>query len=188
MTGGIAASGWRLEGDVRALWFAADATRTASVSDLLPRGYDSYLRVTSVEHWVDVPEDAMLPSLWSLRDVLSAHTTTPEIVWCGLWQGQGAVSHEVLNAASTQLPDGLEMALATGPLSSLRAFSVAASDVDLPVTPTLLWPQDRAWVLNLEHESYDAYLACTLAASRQVQESDVRFDHTSMNFDDSIVF
>jgi hypothetical protein len=114
-----------------------------------------------------------------LYSVLAAQTTTPDVCWLGIWEGWGGLhgpwiaafaqdperpefkkrqeDTERVNAALADLADFVEVAqrfehpgrrylLARAPCSSVR-------DLDCPpldVTPSLVWPEDRAWCVGSE--------------------------------------
>jgi hypothetical protein len=103
-------------------------------------------------------------TLGALCDVLAAHTTTPEVCWfCVLRWSDGGVDPGV--AAPAPPPESASgplvelpwrtYLLLEGPLVAAGGLSVSPTT---PQSPSLFWPDDRAWCVATDVDLDSTYL------------------------------
>ena len=108
--------------------------------------------------WTSPPRSGTLsPNLArALVDVLRAHTTTPERCWFAVWEGWGGFDPRT---PRFELPSRRYF-LATG------AIDAAASSVReawVQQSPSMWWPDDRAWFVATEIDLDSTYVGGTKA-------------------------
>lgn len=121
------------------------------VSAIVPAGFDGYVRV---EHTLpddartDVPEGS-LPRLVAetLVRILAAHTSTPAQCWMAVWNGWGGMPA----APAVVHHPGRDYVLlsAAVPMAS-RPLWLIDGEAWHYQSPSLWWPEDRAWVVATE--------------------------------------
>jgi hypothetical protein len=115
------------------------------------------------------PQKGSLPRdiVESLAAVLARHTATPERCWFAIWDGWGANPTDVLSAPSFHLP-ARDYHLMVGPV----AAAAEGSD-DFPSdlyyqSPSLWWPDDRAWLVASEIDLDSTYIGCSEACRNEI--------------------
>lgn len=103
----------------------------------------------------------------ALAETLRPHTTTPDRCWFAAWEGWGALDdHGVVERV--QLP-GRGYLLASGPIDAATG-SVVEPPFDR--SPSLWWPDDRAWFVATEIDYAWTYVGGTRAAIGAVLADD----------------
>jgi hypothetical protein len=113
----------------------------------------------------DQPNDgSLLPDeCAAVADVLAAHTTTPEICWFCVWEGFGwAELHRMGARAPRVTLEHRNCLLFRGAVRAATAFRSGSAFQ----SPTLWWPDDRAWTVATEIDGYSTYVGTTAAALR----------------------
>ena len=122
--------------------------------------------------WEEVPVHGTLPTrlVWRLTAILAAFTGTPQRCWCAIWDGYGDL---VGLAYDDRLPRlamrARPMLVTCGPLDALRetSFSDAPSDrfrmpdwmtIEQFRSPSLWWPEDRAWCVATDVDLQTTYV------------------------------
>lgn len=129
----------------------------------------------------------------ALTPILERHTGSPKRCWFAEWHGYGDLhpgSHTVLAAtlgepASApgcgfpEPPPGVDMPLLTLPHREYLVYTGAVRDVlefvfhDVFRTPTIWWPEDRAWVVHSEIDLASTYVAGTAGLVARILSDDV---------------
>jgi hypothetical protein len=92
-----------------------------------------------------------------LLSVLSAHTASPARCWFAVWVGLGSLRPE-LRYAPTFAPPHREYALLEGRVDcALENFAEPRSYQ----SPTIWWPDDRAWCVATEVDLNTTYVGCS---------------------------
>jgi len=100
-------------------------------------------------------------TLARLLELLTGATTTPEACWLGFWDGFAGVGAPAgPRVAISERP----LALARGPIGS--AF--AAAGPPLHQSPTLWWPDDRAWCVATEVDFHSTYVGGSAELCRRL--------------------
>jgi hypothetical protein len=96
----------------------------------------------------------------ALADVLAQHTTTPDRCWFCLWEGCGWAELPAPGHGPPRVRlehrDCLLFAGAVGSATAFRSGPWFQS-------PTLWWPDDRAWVVASELDIFSTYIAASVA-------------------------
>jgi hypothetical protein len=92
-------------------------------------------------------------------DVLGRATTTPDDCWFALWEGYGWT--DIDSRAPRVRLENRDCLLFRGPVGAATAFG---SNYGLFQSPTLWWPDDRAWCVASELDIYSTYVAATREA------------------------
>lgn len=114
---------------------------------------------------------------------LAAHTTTPEVCWSALWVGFGGLPERWQAKPSFRLPGrqywlfssavpavvelSVELAVAGWP----EAMATATREMGLVHSPTIWWPDDRAWLVHSEID-YDSTIVAGSPALIRALTSD----------------
>jgi hypothetical protein len=111
--------------------------------------------------WDRQPEEGALPQALVpvLIPVLSRHTATPGLCWFAVWDGWGALEPGVAEAAAFEIPHR-RLFLLTGPITAL------GRSLETPPwwrSPSLWWPDDRAWCVATEIDFETTYVGGTRA-------------------------
>jgi len=115
--------------------------------------------VTSPDFGVGAPPAETPHSvLTAVATVLAQHTATLRQCWFALWDGYGDLQtghnrDNVRGPARLRLPARTYL-LYSGPLSVIAEFATPES----PHSPTLWWPQDRAWFVGSDPDLDSTYL------------------------------
>lgn len=112
-----------------------------------PPGFEAYARV-SLGRAESNEEDpsAEVAILKSVIATLVDHTTTPDVVYVGVWEGWG---YSDPPGARFEIPSRT-YALLSGPAEDVLDPDALGLDTAQPATPHLLWPADRAWFIAWE--------------------------------------
>lgn len=109
--------------------------------------------------WEHQPEEGSLPKelVPVLTPVLARHTATPGRCWFAVWDGWGALEPAVREAPVFEIP-ARRLYLLTGPIQAMRR------SLETPrwwQSPTLWWPDDRAWCVETEVDYMTTYVGGT---------------------------
>jgi hypothetical protein len=143
-------------------WSAA--AEWAGVRMHAARQWESIAEAAAERHgpapWQAEPSRAWCPPevLGPLCETLAQHTSTPELIWYGLWVGFGDVQAVMGRAAHFELP-GREYALMSGPLDA--AGNIVVAPRRLRTGPSMWWPEDRAWCVATEVDYRWTYVGGT---------------------------
>lgn len=118
------------------------------------------------EPWVEPQRGSLRPDeCVAVAEVLARHTTTPDDCWFCVWEGYGS-AWTILNRLAERAPRvGLEhraCLLFRGPVTAAAAFH----EGPWFQSPTLWWPDDRAWCVASELDIYSTYVAAARIAVR----------------------
>lgn len=122
--------------------------------------------------WDQNPKLGTLPLRHTERlcELLASHTRTPELCWFAIWEGYASLPEPVRELDAPRLEmRHREMILLTGPLSALPATSFDEDSyipgwtnrADHYKSPSLWWPQDRAWCVASDVDLQSSYLGAT---------------------------
>jgi hypothetical protein len=135
-------------------------------------------RGTQPELWERAPQRDSLPLRLTrvLCEILANFTRTQERCWCAVWEGYGYMVG--LRSDSTRPRLGMwnrPMIVACGPLSAVPEKSFTDGFADAPEhdtgwesgeryrSPSLWWPDDRAWCVATDVEMQETYLGASAA-------------------------
>jgi hypothetical protein len=107
--------------------------------------------------WDQAPSLGTLPShaADALLRVLMRHTDS-ESFWFGLWYGYGTRAFDIERFPRFRVP-GREYVLLRGPgWGGNESFGLGPNRV----TPSLWWPEDRAWFVTLDPDLDSTYVGC----------------------------
>jgi hypothetical protein len=99
----------------------------------------------------------------AMAEVLARHTSTPERCWFCLWEGYGTAWTTLNDLARVAPRVWLEhraCLLFRGPVSAATTFR----EPPWFQSPTLWWPEDRAWCVASELDIYSTYVAGSTAS------------------------
>jgi hypothetical protein len=102
-----------------------------------------------------------------LASALAACTATPDRCWFGVWEGYGGLPPGVCAAPTFTLPNRTHHLL-TGPVGAVGDLARAASAGRLQ-SPSLWWPQDRAWCVATDVDLKSTYIGGSVSALRHVE-------------------
>lgn len=129
--------------------------------------------------WDRAPQCDSLPLRLTrvLCEVLAEFTCTPERVWCGVWEGYG---YMVGLRSDSTLPRlamrSRPMIVASGPLDAVpeKSFTDGFSDARFESyrSPSLWWPDDRAWCVATDVEMQETYLGASGACVNRLLADD----------------
>ena len=161
---------WQLDDDgyptISVPW--ADVARANGTRANPAMQFRTVMSAPTFEHNIDpqpgvfdaAPQSGSLPAdaVDALVRVLAQHTTTPELCSFAIWEGWGALRADIRSAPSFHLP-ARDYHLLFGPF---RAATESALDVpSADQSPSLWWPQDRAWLVATEIDLDSTYIGCT---------------------------
>jgi hypothetical protein len=114
--------------------------------------------------WLEPERGSLRPDeCAAVAEVLARNTATPDDCWFCIWEGYGWT---VLNRLAANAPrialEHRNCLLFRGPVSAASAFR----SEPWFQSPTLWWPEDRAWCVASELDIYSTYVAATPAAVR----------------------
>jgi hypothetical protein len=106
--------------------------------------------------WDREPEEGSLPQALVpvLTSVLSRHTATPGRCWFAVWEGWGCLEPGARDAPAFEIP-ARRLYLLTGPIAAVRTSLCAPPSWQ---SPTLWWPEDRAWCVETEVDFMSTYV------------------------------
>jgi hypothetical protein len=116
--------------------------------------------------WIEPERGSLRPDeCAAVAEVLARHTASPDVCWFCVWEGYGS-AWTVLNRLSEHahrvVLEHRNCLLFRGPVSAATAFR----SEPWFQSPTLWWPQDRAWVVASELDIYSTYVAASPDAVR----------------------
>jgi hypothetical protein len=119
------------------------------------------------EPWQEPDRGSLLPSeCAAVAEVLSRRTATPECCWFCLWEGYGWPVLRRLDDAPRVPLEHRNCFLFVGPVRNATAFR---SDPWFQ-SPTMWWPDDRAWCVASELDIYSTYVAAPPGAITELSE------------------
>ena len=109
--------------------------------------------------WEREPDGGTLPEALApvLTSVLARHTATQGRCWFAVWEGWGALEPGARDAPVFEIPHR-RLFLLTGPITAVRR------SLETPPwwqSPTLWWPDDRAWCVETEVDFMSTYVGGT---------------------------
>lgn len=109
--------------------------------------------------WDHEPAEGALPQELTpaLASLLARHTATPERCWFAVWDGFGCLDFGADQPPSFEIPHR-RLLLLTGPVTAVLASLCAPPWWQ---SPTLWWPDDRAWCVETEVDMMSTYLGGT---------------------------
>jgi hypothetical protein len=141
-----------------------------------------------IDHGVEydhLPPTGELPDAVAqvVINVLSTHTTTPELCYFAIWDGYG---HLPKTDSTIYIP-GQRMQLYQGPVSA-AGEGVPGADIGIVIRyrPNIWWPADRAWCVATEIDLNSTYIGCDRAAAHDLLASNLEV--AEVNHDDPITF
>ncbi|HJQ54953.1 MAG TPA: hypothetical protein VJ825_14030 [Gemmatimonadaceae bacterium] len=117
--------------------------------------------------WNQQTPTGMMPQeiVAKLAPILSAHTRTPELCWFGVWEGFAILAQRVREAPSFSVPER-NLYLLYGALDDVLD-TLSRSDW-IYRSPTLWWPDDRAWCVVTEIDFTWSYVGGSQACIEQI--------------------
>jgi hypothetical protein len=102
-----------------------------------------------------LPPEAIAP----LSEILTRNTSTPDACWFAVWEGWGANAQraDIVRAPTFTLPNR-RYHLMCGPVS---AAVESVEDAPFSRSPSLWWPDDRAWLVATEVDLHSTYVGCS---------------------------
>jgi hypothetical protein len=147
---------------------AANNRTTAAEMQLLDLPfYPSNSSASREELWDQQPETGNLPREIAARlaAILPSHTLTPELCWFAVWEGFADVRSRMRGAPMFSVPQR-NMFLLDG---SLDDVLTTLSEVDwIYRSPSLWWPDDRAWCVVTEIDFMWSYVGGSPACIEQI--------------------
>jgi hypothetical protein len=133
-------------------------------------GWDPAARPSAPEPWREPDPGSLRPDeCAAVADVLGTYTTTPDDCWFSMWEGYGT-AWTVLNRLAETAPrvalENRRCVLFRGPVSAATAFRTGPWFQ----SPTMWWPEDRAWCVASELDVYSTYVAATPSAIRALAD------------------
>ena len=104
------------------------------------------------------PDDGSLASYIfdDLIEILAAHTATPDHCFIGFWAGRGGLENII--TAHIQMPEREHLVL-SGPIRAAKPDRGGALASE--ISPSLMWPADRAWFLATDVDLGSTYVGGT---------------------------
>ena len=147
--------------------------RWREIAEQTGRTLDARTRYSDLLGWYAKPNSQSPPSPWGLpsegtlqpeecaaaAEVLSRFTTTPNECWFCLWEGYGRWPWMEALAAHTPRVrlENRDCLLFRGPVAAATAFRCET----MLQSPTLWWPEDRAWFVATDLDEYSTYLGAS---------------------------
>jgi hypothetical protein len=109
--------------------------------------------------WDQEPEEGSLPQELApaLVSVLARHTATPQRCWFAVWEGYGCLACGPDDAPAFDIPYRW-LLLLTGPITAALTSLCAPPSWQ---SPSLWWPDDRAWCVQTEVDMVSTYIGGT---------------------------
>jgi hypothetical protein len=120
------------------------------------------------EPWLEPERGSLRPDeCGAVADVLARHTTTPDACWFCVWEGYGwtALVRVAVGAPRVAL-EHRNCLLFRGPVLAATALRSGPWFQ----SPTLWWPEDRAWCVASELDCYSTYVAASASAVRALAD------------------
>ena len=175
---------WRWEPDRRVPW-----RDVAQANGRVPHGAMQWPAITgSLRYihgahqpgiWDHEPEEGSLPEELApvLASVLARHTATPARCWFAVWEGYGCFAFGSEDAPAFDIPHR-RLLLFIGPITAVLGSLCAPPSWQ---SPSLWWPEDRAWCVETEVDMMSTYIGGT----RQCIEGLVAHDDLEATIIDS---
>jgi hypothetical protein len=132
------------------------------------------------------PSNRDLPHamLTALCDVLSPHTTTPDLCYFGVWEGYGWVPRDGSPVAKLEVENRAYLLL-HGPISGADEIGYWMGNNFQPQAPDLLWPADRSWYVAGDTDLDSTYVGGSTGLIGELL-ADVRLEAWSISATDPI--
>lgn len=137
---------------------------------LVPNHYESYRLVepapAGIEDWWGAQREVIA----AIASVGARHTTTPDCVWFGIWEGHGFENRGTEGQLAT-LP---RFALPHRTYYLLSGHASAATAIEEPGgsgrwrPPDLWWPDDRSWFVATDVDFWCNYVAGSVGFTSEV--------------------
>jgi hypothetical protein len=162
-------------------WNASRDVRWREIAAANGRQLHAETRYNELVGWVPDAQHQSPPSPWgqpyrgSLRpsecvavaEVLAGHTTTPDECWFCLWEGYGTpVLNRLAETAPRVMLENRNCLLFRGRVAAASAFR----SEPWFQSPTLWWPEDRAWCVASEVDIFSTYFAGTPESLRALMD------------------
>lgn len=140
--------------------------RQWTVGGLMPKRYESYLRLDAAPSQPEGWWDAQAEIASTVAGVLARFTATPETSWFAIWAGHGFESHALVALPRFALPDRTYYLL-TG-------HTLDVSQIRWPTEPRhwfrpdLWWPEDRSWFVGTDVDFWCNYIGGTEAMTSAI--------------------
>ena len=110
--------------------------------------------------WGALPQHGSIPEreCRALVDVLGGFTSTPEQCFFGLWEGWGNIDERLYKADSRVRAPHRDHLLFRGPLDAVMSFVEERMDPFWGKSPSIWWPQDRAWCVTTDVDLFDTFV------------------------------
>lgn len=117
------------------------------------------------------PTDGSLPKdlCGKLAGVLAPFTSAVERTWFAVWDGWGDIPPELASLPKARAPYGRSYILFAGPLASVTSLRWGAWFQ----SPSLWWPDDRAWCVATEIDDYSTFVAGSEACIEAIEQEPV---------------
>lgn len=175
---------WRGEPDRRVLWRdVAQANGRVAHRAMQWPAITGSLRYIHGAHqpgiWDHEPEEGSLPEELApvLACVLARHTAAPARCWFAVWEGYGCFAFGPEDAPAFDIPYR-RLLLFTGPITAVLGSLCVPPSWQ---SPSLWWPEDRAWCVETEVDMMSTYIGGT----RQCIEELVAHDDLEATIVDS---
>jgi len=110
--------------------------------------------------WGELPQHGSIPEKECivLADVLREFTSTPDRCFFGLWEGWGNIDKRLYKADSRVRAPHRDHLLFSGPLDGVMSFVEERMDPFWGQSPSIWWPQDRAWCVTTDVDLFDTFV------------------------------
>jgi hypothetical protein len=166
---------WRWDPTTRVSWReVAEANGRVAHRTMQWESITGALRFYHGDHqpgiWDHEPEEGSLPQELApvLASLLAQHTATPDRCWFAVWEGFGCLDFGDDEPPAFKIP-ARRLLLLTGPIT---AVMTSLCPPPWWQSPTLWWPDDRAWCVETEVDLMASYVG----GSRQLIEELVAHD------------
>jgi hypothetical protein len=142
--------------------------------------YRFYERANQPGVWDREPDEGALPKVAApaLVSVLARHTGTPQRCWFAAWEGWGCLSFERDAVPAFEIP-ARRLLLFTGPITAVRTSLCEEPSWQ---SPTIWWPDDRAWCVETEVDAMTTYVGgtreCVADLTAQPDLEAMEIDHS----------
>lgn len=144
----------------------------------------SFPRIANLDPWLhDAPIGFQAPFYGDLPEeecrvlvsILRGFTSTPERCYFCLWEGYGFLDHRLFKRAPKLKipgPGGRDYLVFRGPLDGILTF-YSYKDVEdewrgWDQAPNIWWPEDRAWCIVTDIDSFDSFVGGSKSCIEQV--------------------
>ncbi len=98
-----------------------------------------------------------IPECRMLIDLFRGYTDTPDRCWFGVWEGNGYINPRLYRPARVKAPHRDHL-LFRGPLESVMKFLEGDPGFRHYVSPSIWWPDDRAWCVATDVDLPHSYV------------------------------